>query len=311
MRKKSTNHICARHAVCFECFRAGVERTRARREAWAQRSLPFEAAAADVAHRQGAGSPSSDARAPGAERTARLARTRRASTGATTAPPPPPPPPSAPAPLIATNAGNPPSSPDSGERRGTTVERLSGCFFRYFDHAAASPSATAKGRRPCRGAGHQMRAFSRDRLQVLLVCQPAFGSPDALVRERRERAVEDEAEDGDYHDGAGNQKRPALVLAAEEDRRNREERSQAEKADREPQVSRPYEHPLIVQHAERAQLLVHGDLEVAEVPTYSTSGLRQGNGNLFDPFLSECQVRRLPLPRAPTAGSSSSAGDAA
>jgi hypothetical protein len=29
-------------ALCFECFRTGVERTRARREAWAQRSLPFE-----------------------------------------------------------------------------------------------------------------------------------------------------------------------------------------------------------------------------------------------------------------------------
>lgn len=30
--------------LCFECFRAGVERTRARREAYAQRTLPFEAA---------------------------------------------------------------------------------------------------------------------------------------------------------------------------------------------------------------------------------------------------------------------------
>lgn len=30
--------------LCFECFRAGMERTRARREAWAQRALPFEAA---------------------------------------------------------------------------------------------------------------------------------------------------------------------------------------------------------------------------------------------------------------------------
>jgi hypothetical protein len=29
--------------LCFECFRAGMERTRARREAYAQRSLPFEA----------------------------------------------------------------------------------------------------------------------------------------------------------------------------------------------------------------------------------------------------------------------------
>jgi hypothetical protein len=39
------DHICARHAICFQCFRAGVERTRARREAWAQRSLPFDAPA--------------------------------------------------------------------------------------------------------------------------------------------------------------------------------------------------------------------------------------------------------------------------
>lgn len=30
--------------LCFECFRAGSERTRARQEAWAQRALPFEAA---------------------------------------------------------------------------------------------------------------------------------------------------------------------------------------------------------------------------------------------------------------------------
>jgi hypothetical protein len=29
--------------LCFECFRAGMERTRARREAYAQRALPFEA----------------------------------------------------------------------------------------------------------------------------------------------------------------------------------------------------------------------------------------------------------------------------
>ena len=46
MRKRTTttDHICARHAVCFQCFKEGAERTRARREAWAQRSLPFDAA---------------------------------------------------------------------------------------------------------------------------------------------------------------------------------------------------------------------------------------------------------------------------
>jgi hypothetical protein len=31
--------------LCFECFKAGMERTRARREAYAQRMLPFEEAA--------------------------------------------------------------------------------------------------------------------------------------------------------------------------------------------------------------------------------------------------------------------------
>jgi hypothetical protein len=30
--------------LCFECFRTGMARTRARREAYAQRALPFEAA---------------------------------------------------------------------------------------------------------------------------------------------------------------------------------------------------------------------------------------------------------------------------
>ena len=28
--------------LCFECFRAGSERTKARQEAWAQKALPFE-----------------------------------------------------------------------------------------------------------------------------------------------------------------------------------------------------------------------------------------------------------------------------
>ena len=46
--------------LCFECFRSGVERTRARREAYAQRALPFEASgqaerpltAQQIAHRR-------------------------------------------------------------------------------------------------------------------------------------------------------------------------------------------------------------------------------------------------------------------
>jgi hypothetical protein len=57
MRKEQADHICASQAICFQCFKAGVERTRARRQAWAQRSLPFEAAVAEltpreIAHRQ-------------------------------------------------------------------------------------------------------------------------------------------------------------------------------------------------------------------------------------------------------------------
>ncbi|OFW07423.1 MAG: hypothetical protein A3H96_05480 [Acidobacteria bacterium RIFCSPLOWO2_02_FULL_67_36] len=34
-------HVHGR-TLCFECFRTGMERTRARREAYAQRSLPFD-----------------------------------------------------------------------------------------------------------------------------------------------------------------------------------------------------------------------------------------------------------------------------
>jgi hypothetical protein len=57
MSLKITDHICARHAICFQCFKQGAERTLARREAWAQRSLPFESVATtltsrEVAHRQ-------------------------------------------------------------------------------------------------------------------------------------------------------------------------------------------------------------------------------------------------------------------
>ena len=46
-------------ALCFECFRAGMEHTRARRAAWTQRELPFEQAEPtrklseqEVAHRR-------------------------------------------------------------------------------------------------------------------------------------------------------------------------------------------------------------------------------------------------------------------
>jgi hypothetical protein len=49
---KNTDHICARHAICFQCFKTGAERTRARREAWAQRALPFESAAPELTPRE-------------------------------------------------------------------------------------------------------------------------------------------------------------------------------------------------------------------------------------------------------------------
>ena len=53
----SLSHAHGR-TLCFECFRAGMERTRARREAWAQRALPFEESSTKplskkaLAHRQ-------------------------------------------------------------------------------------------------------------------------------------------------------------------------------------------------------------------------------------------------------------------
>jgi hypothetical protein len=57
---RGTDHICAAHAICFQCFKQGAERTRARREAYAQRALPFDQALPDqpslsvreIAHRQ-------------------------------------------------------------------------------------------------------------------------------------------------------------------------------------------------------------------------------------------------------------------
>lgn len=47
-------------ALCFECFKAGMEKTRARQAAWTQRELPFSEAASgtrklseqEVAHRR-------------------------------------------------------------------------------------------------------------------------------------------------------------------------------------------------------------------------------------------------------------------
>ena len=52
MRTESRGHICSSQAICFQCFRAGVERTRARREAWAQRSLPFDTPATELSVRE-------------------------------------------------------------------------------------------------------------------------------------------------------------------------------------------------------------------------------------------------------------------
>ena len=44
------DHICAKQAVCFQCFKAGIDRVRAKREAWAQRALPFEEAQRPLTH---------------------------------------------------------------------------------------------------------------------------------------------------------------------------------------------------------------------------------------------------------------------
>lgn len=57
MKDDRGDHVCAKQAICFECFKEGVERARARRDAWAQRELPFESTpprltAREIAHRQ-------------------------------------------------------------------------------------------------------------------------------------------------------------------------------------------------------------------------------------------------------------------
>jgi hypothetical protein len=45
MTTERREHACAKHAICFECFKAGLDRARERRNAWAQRTLPFERSA--------------------------------------------------------------------------------------------------------------------------------------------------------------------------------------------------------------------------------------------------------------------------
>ncbi len=51
-RPKQADHICASGAICFQCFKAGVERTRARRQAWAQRALPFDSGSPELTPRE-------------------------------------------------------------------------------------------------------------------------------------------------------------------------------------------------------------------------------------------------------------------
>jgi hypothetical protein len=77
--------------LCFECFRAGMERTRARREAWAQRALPFEDSTAAkpltdkaVAHRERMLQYLTESTRTGA-RGAKRARGARSATGARSA----------------------------------------------------------------------------------------------------------------------------------------------------------------------------------------------------------------------------------
>ncbi len=45
MKADQHDHVCVKQAICFECFKTGIEGARARRDAWAQRELPFEATA--------------------------------------------------------------------------------------------------------------------------------------------------------------------------------------------------------------------------------------------------------------------------
>ena len=51
MTKPLIDHVCAKQAICFQCFKAGLDRARARREAWAQRSLPFDSPPATLSPR--------------------------------------------------------------------------------------------------------------------------------------------------------------------------------------------------------------------------------------------------------------------
>lgn len=51
MKNTVTDHVCAKQAICFQCFKTGMDRARARREAWAQRSLPFDAPASRLSPR--------------------------------------------------------------------------------------------------------------------------------------------------------------------------------------------------------------------------------------------------------------------
>jgi hypothetical protein len=51
MTKKTRDHVCAKQAICFQCFKSGMERARAKREAWAQRALPFDAPAPTLTSR--------------------------------------------------------------------------------------------------------------------------------------------------------------------------------------------------------------------------------------------------------------------
>lgn len=60
MKKMATCTHGNGRTLCFECFRAGMEKTRARQAAWTQRELPFTGSAQgghklsdqEVAHRR-------------------------------------------------------------------------------------------------------------------------------------------------------------------------------------------------------------------------------------------------------------------
>ena len=187
--------------LCFECFRTGIEKTRARREAWAQRALPFEApdAAARPLTEQAARAPPSDAGVPDRHRAGRQ------SGVATSAPMASAGPGRSAARGAAASAGAPvatgmPGAADAdkrGERMAAVAvangaEPARGCRPGDASDRWTSRRESDRDRErqplPHRGIGGRRLPIPRDISQILPEATPVLGAPHGAVRERRVRA---------------------------------------------------------------------------------------------------------------------------